>query len=48
MIDKNKHVPLEEFVYNPDRNLVHAHRIAYDKLLKELDIKNIKKDQTKN
>lgn len=33
MIDKNKHVPLDEFIYNPDQHLIHAHQMAYEKLL---------------
>jgi len=33
MIDKNKYVSLDEFVYNPDQHLVHAHQLAYEKLL---------------
>jgi hypothetical protein len=33
MIDKNKYVSLDEFIYNPDQHLVHAHQLAYEKLL---------------
>jgi hypothetical protein len=36
MIDKNKHVSLDEFIYNPDQHLIHAHQMAYQKLLEEV------------
>jgi len=38
-IDKNKHVRLDEFIYNPDQNLVHAHRLAYEGLLEDVELK---------
>ena len=42
MIEKNKYVPLNEFVYNPDLNLVHAYQAAYEELLKEAPIEKVK------
>lgn len=33
---------LEEFVYNPERNLAYAYQEAYEKLIREVPVKGVR------